>query len=146
MGNLAKGKAFKIYIGAVGSGTLVAMVKSVGFTSSSSPSDVTTKDAPDDSTFLAGSSPVTRSLSVQGLYSDDTARTTLQTNHDAVTVDAYYLEFPIMDTATNSTAGTKAFSAIITALDADSGEVSGEMTFSATFQISGAITTVAEAV
>lgn len=145
MANKAKGEDFKVYIGAVGAGTLLAHVTSTGFTSSRTTVDVTDKDSSGKTELLGGSGILTKTLSVQGIYSDSATRTTLQTNHDAGTLDTYYIEFPLMDSATNSVEGTKEFSAIVTELDA-TGEVSGEMTFSATFEVSGAVTTVAEAV
>lgn len=138
----AKGEDFKIYTGSPGSGTLVAFATSTGFSSSRTVVDITNKDSSNKRELLAGSGISSKTVTLEGIYSDDASRGTLQTNHDAGTLDSYYLEYPIMNSS-NSTAGTDAFSAIISQLDA-TGEVSGEMTFSATFEISGDVTTVAE--
>jgi|ETNvirnome_2_300_1030623.scaffolds.fasta_scaffold00088_35 predicted secreted protein len=142
MANKANGDDFKVYIGSVGSGTLLAHVTSVGLSSSRDIVDVTDKDSNQKRELLGGGGKLTKTLSVQGFYSDSASRTTLETNHDAGTKDDYYLVYPLMDSG-NSTAKTKAFEAVISQLEAG-GEVAGEMTFSATFEASGAVTTVAE--
>lgn len=143
MANKGNGTNFLLYIGATpGSGTLVAHATTNSINLSSSVVDVTDKSSSSNREILASAGIKSGTISISGFYSDDAALATIRTNHDAQTVDDYYMEYPIMNSG-NTTNASDAFKAKITELS-PTGEHGGEMTFSATLESSGAITFTAE--
>ena len=136
------GKDFLLYIGSVGAGVLVAKATSNNIDSTVSFTTITNKGSGGHREILPSSGIESNTISIQGIYSDDAGLATLEANKKNKTNDDYYMQYPLLDSG-NSTKRTDSFSARVTNLSTPS-EHEGEMTFSATLEVSEAITTVAE--
>ena len=135
-----QGKDFKLYSGSTGgSGTLIAKGTTLGFSSSNSQIDITNKDSGGNREMLAGGT-TTKSVSFSGIFVGDASQELLETQHNAKSLDDYYLEYPLEGSHTNKR--TDAFSGYVSDFEL-TGEVEGVLTFSATLQVSGAVTSTA---
>ncbi|MBN88081.1 hypothetical protein CMO95_00600 [Candidatus Woesearchaeota archaeon] len=135
-----QGKDFKLYSGSVGgSGTLIAKGTTLGFSSTNTPIDITNKDSGGNREMLAGGT-TTKSVSLSGIFVGDASQELLETKHNAKSLDDYYIEYPLEGSHSNNR--TDAFSGYVSDFEL-TGEVEGSLTFSATLQVSGAVTSTA---
>lgn len=143
MANKGNGKDFKLYIGAVGSGTLIAHGTDLTWNRTRSTVDVTDKDSSGNKELLSSGGIFEGSVTMTGIMNDDSSLDTLDTSQKSGATATYYVKYPIFNSA-NSSPRTDEFSAILTEFT-DNGVVAGEATYSLTFEISGSITRTAEA-
>ena len=129
-----KGSAMLMKVGNAGSPetfTTIAGLRSTSLTVNNESVDVTNKDSSNNRTLLADAGVQSISVSGSGVFTDGASETTLKTNALADTQNNYQFLVPDFGTYTG------AFQ--LTSLEYG-GEYNGEVTYSFTFESSGAIT------
>lgn len=114
--------------------TTIAGATSTGFAQSNGEVDITTNDEDGIKTLLAGKYGLAGSASLTGMAKDEATLAAIRTSFTAGTILNYQLVVP---GATGG--GTYSFAAAIASYE-ETGEVDGALTFTLTFNSSGAIT------
>lgn len=126
-----KGRDFLLYIGAAGSGTLVADMRSTSFRRAGETVDVTTKDSAGARTLLAAGGSYSVSLSGTGVVSDNDQTATLDGYVKARSIQAMGIVWADGDKIDGNFQVTQFEAA---------GEHNGEQTWNITLESSGATT------
>jgi TP901-1 family phage major tail protein len=125
------GKAVLIKVAVSGTQTTIGGLRSSSITLNDEMVDVTNKDSAGNSRVLLPQGGVTSvTISGSGIFTDSVSENQLVTNFRAGTLDAYSFIVPDL--------GTYSGSFLITSLE-HGGEYNGEVTYSVTFESSGAI-------
>ena len=129
-----KGSAMLMKVGNGGSPetfTTIAGLRSTSLTINNESVDVTNKDSSNQRTLLAAAGVQSISVSGSGVFTDSASETTMKTNVLADTIDNYQFLVPDFGTFTGGFQVTSVEYA---------GEYNGEVTYSMSFESSGAIT------
>ncbi len=111
--------------------TTIAGLRSTSLTVNNESVDVTNKDSSGKRTYLAAAGVQSISVSGSGVFTDGASETTIKTNALADTIDNYQFLVPDFGTFTGGFQVTSVEYA---------GEYNGEVTYSMSFESSGAIT------
>ena len=129
-----KGSAMLMKVGNGGSPetfTTIGGLRSTSLTINNESVDVTNKDSSNQRTMLAAAGVQSISVSGSGVFTDSASETTMKTNVLADTIDNYQFLVPDFGTFTGGFQVTSVEYA---------GEYNGEVTYSMSFESSGAIT------
>ena len=129
-----KGSAMLMQVGNGGSPetfTTIGGLRSTSLTINNESVDVTNKDSSNQRTMLAAAGVQSISVSGSGVFTDAASETTIKTNVLADTIDNYQFLVPDFGTFTGGFQVTSVEYA---------GEFNGEVTYSMSFESSGAIT------
>ena len=129
-----KGSAMLMKVGNGGSPesfTTIGGLRSTSLTINNESVDVTNKDSSNNRTMLAAAGVQSISVSGSGVFTDAASETTIKTNVLADTIDNYQFLVPDFGTFTGGFQVTSVEYA---------GEFNGEVTYSMSFESSGAIT------
>ena len=129
-----KGSAMLMKVGNGGSPesfTTIGGLRSTSLTINNESVDVTNKDSSNNRTMLAAAGVQSISVSGSGVFTDAASETTIKTNVLADTIDNYQFLVPDFGTFTGGFQVTSVEYA---------GEYNGEVTYSMSFESSGAIT------